>query len=130
MNVVVDCNVLVAAARIQGACRDVVDKVVRRHRIILSAPILEEYKVIADRPKHATYRDALLANIGEVERLAVFVEPADVRFGLRDPDDEVYLATATVGGAILITGNRRDFTRTRYGSVEVLSPRAFLDRTA
>ena len=35
--------------------------------------------------------------IGEIERLAIFVKPADFTFGLRDPDDEVYLATATAG---------------------------------
>jgi predicted nucleic acid-binding protein len=57
------------------------------------------------------------------------VEPANVTFGLSDQDDEVCLATATAGGAVLITGNSRDFTESRYGSVEVFSPRAFLDRT-
>ncbi len=55
------------------------------------------------------------------------VEPADIRFGLRDPDDEVYLATAAAGGAVLVTGNLRDFTEPRYGPVEIWSPRAFLD---
>ena len=54
----------------------------------------------------------------------------DAVYGLRDPDDEVYLATAEAGGAVLITGNTRDFTEPRYGAVEVLTPRAFLDRTA
>ena len=66
--------------------------------------------------------------IKEIERLAVIVEPADVVFGLRDPDDEVYLATATAGGAVLITGNTRDFAETHYGPIEILSPRDFLDR--
>ncbi|MDE0239666.1 MAG: hypothetical protein OXQ84_05625 [bacterium] len=51
-------------------------------------------------------------------------------FGLRDPDNEVCLATAAAGGAILITGNTRDFTQPRYGPVEIWSPRVFLDRTA
>ena len=68
--------------------------------------------------------------IAEIERLALFVEPAEVVFGLRDPDDEVYLATATTGEAVLITGNIRDFTETRYGSVEVWAPRTFLQRTS
>ena len=67
--------------------------------------------------------------IAEIDPLAVRVEPADVVFGLRDPDDEVYLATATAGGAVLITGNTRDFTEPRYGAVEIWSPRDFLDRT-
>ena len=39
------------------------------------------------------------------------------------------LATATAGGAVLITGNTPDYTEERYGAVEVWSPRAFLGRT-
>ncbi len=107
----------------------VIDRVVRQHEIVLSEPILTEYETVAERPKHALHRETLRANIGEMERLAVFVEPEAVVFGLRDPDDEIYLATATAGGAVLITGNSRDFTEPYYGSVEVLSPRSFLDQT-
>lgn len=59
--------------------------------------------------------------------MGTFVEPAEVSFGLGDPDDEIYLATATSGGAVLITGNSRDFTQSRYGFVRVFSPRAFLN---
>ena len=129
MRVVLDCNILVSAARINGTCREVIDTVVRRHEIVLSEPILSEYEAVAGRHGQAPYRDAMKIVIGEIERLAVRVEPADIVFGLRDPDDEVYLATATAGGAVLITGNTRDFTETRYGSVEVWSPRGFLDRT-
>ena len=130
MRVVLDCNVIVSAARIDGTCRTVVDRVVRSHDIVLSQPVLEEYEAVAARPKQAAYRNALRAVIAEIERLALIVEPAQIAFGLRDPDDEVYLATAMTGSAVLITGNTRDFTEPRYGSVEVLSPRTFLDRTA
>ena len=130
MRVVLDCNVIVSAARIDGTCRTVVDRVVRSHDIVLSQPVLEEYVAVAERPRQAAYRDTLRALIGEIERLALIVEPADIVFGLRDPDDEVYLATAIAGSAVLVTGNTRDFTEPRYGSVEVLSPRTFLDRTA
>ena len=128
MKVVIDCNVLVSAARIDGVCRAVIDTAVRHHEIVLSNPILAEYEAVAGRPKQAPYRDALRANISELKRLAIVVEPADITYGLHDPDDEVYLATATAGGAVLVTGNHRDFTEPRYGPVEVLSPRVFLDR--
>ena len=47
MRVVLDCNVLVSAARIDGACREVIDRVVRQHEIVLSAPILSEYEAVA-----------------------------------------------------------------------------------
>ena len=67
--------------------------------------------------------------IAEIERLAVTVEPADLMFGLRDPDDEVYLATAAAGGAILITGNTAELHAAAKGAVEIWTPRVFLDRT-
>lgn len=129
MKVVIDCNVLVSAARVDGVCRAVVDIAVRQHEIVLSQPVLAEYEAVARRPKQAPYRDALRANISEMKRLAIVVEPANIAFGLRDPDDETYLATATAGDAVLITGNSRDFAEPRYGPVEVLSPRTFFDRT-
>ncbi|MDE0154060.1 MAG: putative toxin-antitoxin system toxin component, PIN family [Gammaproteobacteria bacterium] len=129
MKVVLDCNVLVSAARVDGACRAVIDTVVRRHEIVLSEPILSEYNAVAGRRSQVPYQATLKFVIREFERLATLVEPENIMFGLRDPDDEVYLATAMAGGAILITGNTRDFTERRYGSVEVWSPRAFLDHT-
>ena len=128
MRIVIDCNVLVSAAGWGGDCAVVVEAT-RDCEIVLSQAIVEEYREVAGRPKHARYSAALLAIVEELERIAVFVEPADTAFGLRDPDDEIYLATATAGNAALITGNIRDFTQPRYGSVEVFSPRSFIDRT-
>ena len=71
MNVVVDCNVLVSASRVDGVCRKVIDNVVRWHDIILSDLILAEYEAVAERPKHAHYRDSLRAVIAEFRRVAV-----------------------------------------------------------
>ena len=128
MKVVIDCNVLVSAARSGGTCAKAIIEAVRAHEIVLSDPVVDEYEEIAERSAHASHRDGILAVIGELRRVATVVEPADAVFGLRDPEDEIYLATATAGGAVLITGNSRDFTEPRYGSVEVYSPRAFLDQ--
>lgn len=127
MRVVIDCNVLVSAARSGGVCREVIVRVVRDHRVVLSDGVVREYKSVAERTPHAAYREGLSALIGELESVAVVVEPADVVFDLRDPDDEVYLQTATAAGAVIVTGNRQDFREPRYGSVAVFSPRSFLD---
>ena len=130
MKVVLDCNVLISAVQTDGICRKVIDRVVRHHQIILSAPILSEYIAVASRPRLMPYFNTLKLLIQGIEQLAVIVEPVNFKFGLSDSDDEVYLATATAGGAVLITGNIRGFTEPRYGSVDVWSPREFLNRTA
>ncbi len=119
-----------SGTKTDGTCREVVDRVVRHHQIILSTPILSEYIVVAGRPRLIPYFSTLISLIQGIEQLAVIVEPANLKFGLSDSDDEVYLATAAAGGAVLITGNMRDFTEPRYGPVDVWSPRVFLDRTA
>ena len=42
MRVVLDCDIIVSAARIEGTCRAVFDTVARRHDIVLSEPILTD----------------------------------------------------------------------------------------
>ncbi len=59
MRVVLDCNVLVSAARIDGTCREVIDRIVRQHEIVLSEPILSEYEAVAGRRGQAPYREAM-----------------------------------------------------------------------
>ena len=51
--------------------------------------------------------------------------PERVSFGLVDPSDEVYLATAVAGSAELVaTGNSRHVTAAAYGAVRLVSPAA------
>lgn len=129
MRLVLDCNVLVAAARSSNTCRLVVVRALAEHELVVSAPILAEYRDVCARPKHHAHQAALSAMIEGIETVAVAVEPARVTFGLADPDDEVYLATAVAGSAeVLVTGNLRHFNETHYGQVQIMSPRAFLDR--
>ncbi len=75
------------------------------------------------------YISTLNSLIREIEQLADMIEPAKLEFGLLDSDDEVYLSTAVAGGAVLITGNTRDFTEPRYGPVSVWSPLELLNQT-
>jgi len=47
VRVVIDCNVLVSAARSGGACAEVIIEAVRDHEVVLSGPIVDEYMRIA-----------------------------------------------------------------------------------
>ena len=125
---VIDRNVLVSAARTGGVCGRVVVEATRHHEVVLSKAIVDEYELVADRPAHARYRDVLNVIVSALQQTALFVKPRDVAFGSRDPDDEGYPATATAGDAAPVTGNRRDFTERRYGSVAVFSPRECLEQ--
>ena len=79
MRVVLGCNVVVSAVSVDGVCRKVIDRIVRDHEIVLSAPILSEYLPIARQPFQAPYRETMEFVIREIERLAILVEPT------RDP---------------------------------------------
>jgi uncharacterized protein len=129
MRVVLDCNVVIAAARTDGVCRTVLLDIVRHHQALLSAPVIAEYRSVGARPKHKPYHRTMLVITDLLEQVALIVEPAQHSFGLQDPDDEIYLATAFAGQAeALVTGNIRHFPTPRYGSIEILRPAEFLTR--
>jgi predicted nucleic acid-binding protein len=81
MRVVLDCNVVIAAARTDGVCRSVLLQVVRAHELVVSPPILEEYRSVGARPKHRLYHRTMAPITDLVERVAMLVEaPLDRRF--------------------------------------------------
>ena len=129
MRVVIDCNIVVAAARIDGLCRTALIAAIRDHEIVLSEPIMDEYRDVCARRKHRAYQPIMLALIDLLDIVALIAEPAPVDFGLQDPDDEIYLATAHASEAhALITGNIRHFSKRFYKEIEILTPSEFLSR--
>jgi putative PIN family toxin of toxin-antitoxin system len=109
MRVVIDCNVLIAAAHTDGACRAVILGVVEYGDIYVSAPILAEYRDVAMRPKHRKYQATALSIIDMLESVAHRVVPLERMPVLPDPKDDVYLATALASQAhVIVTGNVKD----------------------
>lgn len=133
MKVVLDTNVLVSGlifggtpARILTAWTD------GRFQLVASPEILEEYRrvglALADgREPLVRALDALLAMVA-VHALVVSAPPLASRV-CEDPDDDKFLAAALAGGATVVVSGDKHLRRVSgWQSIEVLTPRQFVDR--
>jgi len=88
----------------------------------LSQPIMEEYAGVLARPRFG-FRPAQIAGLIALLRShAHVVDPPAL--GRRSPDagDDMFIACAIASGArYLVTGNKRHFPDSRYGSAQVVS---------
>lgn len=128
MKVVLDTNVLVSAFLKPGRAPDLVVQRALRGEVIpaFDQRMLVEYVEVLGRPRFGfdpkeTLRVLLrLITTGERSR-----PPRLVDVALPDPDDLPFLEVAVATGAVIVTGNARDFTQAHQ--VRVLSPRTLLD---
>ena len=102
MRVVLDCNIIVSAARVADAFQEVIDSTDRGHEIVIVRASLAEHQALAGRHSQVSYREIMEFVVLETERLAIVVESGNVVLGIRGSDNEVYLAPAVSGGAVLI----------------------------
>lgn len=130
MRLVLDCNVMVSAARSHGTCRSVVHAVAAGHEVIWSEGILGEYARVIARPKHLPFLQPMTELLERLQPVARLVIPIDLTTGLPDPKDEIYLATALAANADgIVTGNLRDFPADVCAPVAIWSPAELLRRT-
>nr|VFK14113.1 MAG: Predicted nucleic acid-binding protein, contains PIN domain [Candidatus Kentron sp. LPFa] len=131
MKIVLDCNVFILAGITDGACRAVLRYVLQYATIVMSGAMEREYAEVIGRGKFRPHVDTMVALFSEVRRIASRVEPSPSGFSLPDQDDIPYLdAAITVAADFLITGNNKHFPAGRYGPVEIVSPKEFLQRVA
>jgi putative PIN family toxin of toxin-antitoxin system len=114
---VVDTSVLVSAflnpvgfpARVLAAAKG------ERFTMVTSAPLLEELREVLSRPRLMRVRNTTPADADTfVQSIADFANRMPVSGTLqlcRDPDDDVVLETAIVGGATHIVSRDEDITR-------------------
>ncbi|MGC3986369.1 MAG: putative toxin-antitoxin system toxin component, PIN family [Pseudorhodoferax sp.] len=135
IRVVLDTNVLVAAARSrQGASFAVLQALrARRFLALASVPLMLEYEAVLKRPEHLqsggrspAMTDAFL------DALCRYMEPVHLHYlwrpQTRDAADEMVLETALNGRAgALVTLNTADFLHpARHFGLLLLTPGAFL----
>lgn len=130
MRLVLDTNVLVAAARSRnGASFEILRRLRRRHFIsLVSVPLMLEYEAVLKRPeqRQASRRTEAMTD-AFLDALTLFAEPVHLfylwRPQLRDAADEMVLETALNGRAdALITLNVKDFAPARRFHLPVWTP--------
>jgi putative PIN family toxin of toxin-antitoxin system len=136
LRVVLDTNVLVAAARSRlGASHRLLQVLRDGHYVALaSVPLMLEYETVLKRPEQlaAASRSVEMTD-AFLDALALRIEPVHLHYlwrpQLRDPADEMVLETALNGRAqALVTLNTADFEAASRFRLPVLTPGAFLQQ--
>ncbi len=114
---VVDTNVWVSAflnpygypARLAAAGKD------RQFEVVVSQPLLDELLAVLSRPRIMKVRQTTVGDAETfVQMVSAVARLVDVSGSLgicRDPDDDVLLETAVVGGATYVVSRDEDVTR-------------------
>lgn len=136
LRVVLDTNILVAAARSRNGASFALLQALRHGRFValVSVPLMLEYEAVLKRPEHLEpgHRTAAMTD-AFLDALSLTLEPVHLhvlwRPQLRDPADEMVLETALNGRAdALVTLNIDDFAPARHFRLPVIQPGAFLRR--
>lgn len=130
MRVVLDTNVIVSGVLTPvGRPGQLLDLVLDGVLELIAEPrIVDEYRKVLHRPhlKLDRHQVGILLDVLEDIGIPVVGLPWPER--LPDPDDEVFIAAAYAGQAVLVTGNRVDYPEHCRRGVVVVSPRECLEQ--
>ena len=126
MRVILDANVIIAAAASRGLCEAILELCLENHHIILCEGILREIeeklrtKIKVPAPVIAEYLALLRKN-------AQMLEPEPVQKSeCRDPDDLMILGLVEPGIAdVVITGDKDLLVIKKFKKALILTPRSF-----
>ena len=109
------------------------DTTQKRFDIVVSEPVLEEYKEILLRPHiqaihNYTKIQVEIRVIQMFHKLAVVVEhKVSVNVIQEDPDDNLFIECALAGGAeYIISGDPHLLNQKQYYGVQIFTPRQFI----
>ena len=127
MRVFLDTNVLVSGVATRGLSADVVRLLLAEHELLTSEVVLEEIRRVLTEKMGVPEK-----RVQEIERLLRrhHVEPTsdeEPPVEVRDPDDEVVLASAIAAGAdVLVTGDQDLLAvADEVEFLQIMTPRAF-----
>ena len=131
LRIVIDSNVLVAAARSKrGASHALLSLLPDpRFQPAVSVPLFAEYRVVLQRPENLLSRSAAqadafldyLLSVSHLQEVFYLWRPA-----LPDPNDEIVLELAVAAGCrYIVTHNIRDFRGSERWATEAVTPASF-----
>ena len=131
MKIVLDTNVLIAAFITRGMCSDVFKHCVRRHTLVTSEFILNEFRGKLVRKFKYSVEEAGEAVELLRSRMEV-VMPANLEAAVcRDPDDDAILETAIAGDAVcIVTGDTDLLVIKQFRNIDILRPSKFAEYEA
>ena len=129
MRVVLDANVIIAAAATRGVCEAVFELCLEQHQLIICEGLLREideklrFKINVPAPVVAEYLQLLRNNTETVTPSAVDPESC------LDPDDLVILGLVSPGNVeAIVTGDQDLLVLGSYEKARIISPREFWEQ--
>ena len=130
LKVVLDTNVLISALGWSGPPSDCLDLIIEEEIInFISKPILEELMDVMDYPKFK-FTEEEKEDFLEIEiSYSILVEPEEeVKMIKEDPDDNKFLECSLKANAdYMISGDQHLLGLRRFKSIEIISPKEFLE---
>ena len=129
MRVLLDTNVIISAILFGGIPRQTLEAVLIGDLELVTSPaLLTELESILVRKFE--FRGTAAASVrSEMESIAELVEPEEIPPILRDVPDNEVLAAADEGRVnFIVTGDKEMLALGRHGAIEIVSPRALMDR--
>jgi uncharacterized protein len=126
VRVILDANVVIAAAASRGLCEAILELCLEHHHLILCEGILDEIeeklriKIKVSPPVIAEYLKILRSN-------AEVLQPEEVdRSICRDPDDLMILGLVAPGNAdAIVTGDKDLLVIKDFKKARIMTPRSF-----
>jgi putative PIN family toxin of toxin-antitoxin system len=131
--VVIDTNVIISALIGSGYPRQIIFDLVlgKRIQVFTSSQIFTEYIEVLNRIKFAKYPEFIIKAeivLNKIDELSLKFSPTLILSAIKDEPDNRFLELAVFAKAdFLITGNKNDFRFSQYGSLQIVSPKEYIE---
>jgi putative PIN family toxin of toxin-antitoxin system len=131
VRVFLDTNVLVSAFLTRGLCRDLLRSALEDHEALVSKLVVDEFVKVL-REKIGVSEDELEKVLMTLDGVEVVNDQGGVPETVRlEPNDAVIFAAALAAEAdVFITGDQGILAESHRLSIDVVSPRRFMERTS